>query len=283
VARVCEGCGEAAAKLFGKLLPSGVATPGHHVLAVEAGSAHVGYAWLRIAASDAIVYDLDISDESLGKAAMGAVESFAAERGATLVRINVFRCDAGLRRIVDGLGFSVANSQMRRRLDGPAAPVSDHPSVELRPMSDEDFAEFVATETAGYAEGLVRARLAGTLAEALKRSVAESAESLPDGIRTEGQTLLTAYAGDASVGTLWLEIGEPGSMAYVSDLRVKPECRRHGYGRSIMLAAERLCRQRGATMIGLSVFGFNDSAQALYEHLGYEITEQMHWKDVSAA
>jgi len=35
---------------------------------------------------------------------------------------------------------------------------------------------------------------------------------------------------------------------------------------------------RGAAIIDLAVFGFNEGAQALYEHIGYEITEQMCWE-----
>jgi ribosomal protein S18 acetylase RimI-like enzyme len=274
----------AVAKLLARLMPEGAATDGHHVRAISADGARIGYAWLRISGPDAFVYDLVVTDRAYESQVAEALDTYAAGAGATVLRMNVFRDDANLARIVGGRGFAISNSQMRLPLDG-VDPDRSRPDgvVELRPMAAEDFDAFVAAETVDYAEGLVRSRLAGSLAEALERSKSESAESLPDGVDTEGQRLLTAYADGVAIGTVWLEIGDPGSTAFVSDIHVRPDFRRRGHARRIMLAAERLCREAGVAVVGLSVFGFNEGARALYDQLGYMVTEEMLWKELPSS
>jgi ribosomal protein S18 acetylase RimI-like enzyme len=55
---------------------------------------------------------------------------------------------------------------------------------------------------------------------------------------------------------------------------VHEDLRRRGYGRSVIRAAEEACRRLGVASVGLSVFGFNDGARALYEQLGFTVTAQ---------
>jgi ribosomal protein S18 acetylase RimI-like enzyme len=45
-----------------------------------------------------------------------------------------------------------------------------------------------------------------------------------------------------------------------------------GYGRAIAAAAETKCREMRVVSIGLTVFGPNNAAQSLYQHLGFEVT-----------
>ena len=75
---------------------------------------------------------------------------------------------------------------------------------------------------------------------------------------------------------LWLATRSPnGAQAgWIYDVEVDEAHRGKGYGREIMLLAERECRRRGLTSLRLNVFGPNTVAQRLYESLGYEITSQ---------
>ena len=84
----------------------------------------------------------------------------------------------------------------------------------------------------------------------------------------------TALDADTEVGMLWLAFTEKtdGLHAFGYDFLVTTELRRRGYGRAIMAAAEEACRERGVVEIGLSVFGFNSGARALYEQMGFEVT-----------
>jgi GNAT superfamily N-acetyltransferase len=279
-----------ASRFVAKLLPKGSATPGHHVLDIVTGSGPIGHLLIRIDGPDAFLFDIEVSEQAidagLATEIMNVIEAYAAGRGADLLRLNVFRSEVATHRIVDGSGFTVSTSQMRRWPAG-GGPIGcpDRPRVELRPMSAEEFAEFLPIQESSYAHDLVRSRKATSIEEACQQSAEENAESFPDGVDSEDQTLLTAFAGERRVGTLWLDlsVGFEGPKAFIDDLYVRPELRRCGYGRGIMLAAERYCVERGAVEMGLSVFGFNEAARALYEQVGYAITEQMLWKDISAA
>jgi ribosomal protein S18 acetylase RimI-like enzyme len=263
-----ETAAASAAELFAALLPDGVATDGHHILDLGGGRGHV---WMRVTGSEAFVLDWEVFDRD-------AIERAAIDLGASLLRINVFSSDGIARALVDAQGFNVTNYQMRKRLDLAATvPGSD---VDLRSMTADEFAVFRETEERSYAEDLVRARQERSLEEALARSVAENDESFPDGVKSVGPILRTAFVDDAAVGTLWMEID--GSSAFVYDLYVRPDVRRNGYGRAIMEGAEAEARKRGTDVLGLSVFGFNDAAIALYRSLGFEVTEQMLWKALTS-
>lgn len=73
---------------------------------------------------------------------------------------------------------------------------------------------------------------------------------------------------------VWLGITQKsdGLHAFGYDFMVPEHLRRSGYGRAIMVAAEKLCKERGVISVGLSVFGFNAGAQALYEQMGFEVS-----------
>ena len=66
----------------------------------------------------------------------------------------------------------------------------------------------------------------------------------------------------------------PGSTT----LTIDEAQRGKGYGKAMMLAAERELVQRGVTKLGLNVFGSNKTAIGLYERLGYEVISQQMTK-----
>lgn len=62
----------------------------------------------------------------------------------------------------------------------------------------------------------------------------------------------------------------PGDCPDIEDLFVREDMRSHGVGAQILQTAEKLARERGCKMIGLSVSATgNDRARQLYERLGY--------------
>ena len=60
-----------------------------------------------------------------------------------------------------------------------------------------------------------------------------------------------------------------GTCPDIEDLLVAEQYRSQGIGAQILLAAERLVKERGYSQIGLSVDVHNTRAYALYERLGY--------------
>ena len=56
------------------------------------------------------------------------------------------------------------------------------------------------------------------------------------------------------------------------DIVIDEPYRRRGYGQAAMLALEDSVRSLGLRGIALHVFGHNTAARALYERLGYTVT-----------
>ncbi|WP_110238990.1 GNAT family N-acetyltransferase [Nocardioides gilvus] len=79
---------------------------------------------------------------------------------------------------------------------------------------------------------------------------------------------------DDIVGYLWIgrDNSGDGTSWWVWDVVVEPERRGQGHGRAAMQLAEGHARAQGARTLGLSVFGFNAVARAMYESAGYETT-----------
>ena len=147
------------------------------------------------------------------------------------------------------------------------------PEVRLEPMSDEQYAEFRTRSEASYATQIAASR-AVPLPEARRQAAEDHERLLPEGVRTPGHYLWTAYDGAEPVGDLWLhmETRPDGRHAFGYGFEVRPELRRRGYGRAITEAAEQKCRELNVVSIGLTVFGPNKAAQNLYEDLGFEVT-----------
>jgi GNAT superfamily N-acetyltransferase len=140
-------------------------------------------------------------------------------------------------------------------------------------MSADQFRAYRDIAERTYAKNIVKS---GTMPglEALQKATRDFDSLLPEGIDTPGHEFWTALDADREVGMLWLAFSEKsdGLHAFGYDFLVTPELRRQGYGRAIMAAAEELCRELGVVEVGLSVFGFNSSAQSLYEQMGFEVT-----------
>ncbi|WP_238449342.1 N-acetyltransferase [Micromonospora sp. 4G55] len=146
-------------------------------------------------------------------------------------------------------------------------------TIRLEPMTEARYARYRERAEVDYADSIAASGLLPP-SEARDKARRDHARLLPDGLRTEGQRLCIAYAGDDEVGVLWLHLERrsDGLHASVYDVEVRADRRRRGYGRAMMRAAEQLCRELGVVSIGLNVFGQNSGARALYEQLGYEVT-----------
>lgn len=64
-------------------------------------------------------------------------------------------------------------------------------------------------------------------------------------------------------------VGYEGHRGWINYLAVAPEFRGRGYGRQLMLEAERLLRARGCPKINLQVRSSNLDIQKFYHELGY--------------
>ena len=145
-------------------------------------------------------------------------------------------------------------------------------TLRLELMTEEQYRRYRDGAGVSYAQHIAESGMLPP-AEARQKARDDYARLLPDGLATEGHHLWTAYDGDVEVGLLWLHVERKsdGLHAFVYDFEVRPELRRKGYGRAILETAEARCREWGVVSTGLSVFGANVGARALYEQLGFQV------------
>lgn len=142
----------------------------------------------------------------------------------------------------------------------------------LQSMSESDYADWWQIGVRDFAEDKI-ANGTWIKEEAVGKSESTFRELLPVGLETEGQYLFTIRQQDTGgrVGFLWF--GRHEQQAYVYDLYVFPEHRRHGHARAAMTLLEQEAARRGFSEIGLHVFGQNAAARDLYAQLGYGVTD----------
>jgi ribosomal protein S18 acetylase RimI-like enzyme len=148
--------------------------------------------------------------------------------------------------------------------------------VRLEPMTEDQYEAWRAGAEEHYTQSVAAS---GRSAPDAARDAADTyARLLPDGSATPGHHFWYAYDGDRRVGFLWVTVAH--DTAFVHNVAVEPGLRRRGYGRAIMLAAERWCHGHALRRIGLHVFAHNTGAQAFYEQLGFTETGRNLAKDL---
>lgn len=105
------------------------------------------------------------------------------------------------------------------------------------------------------------------------------AAMMPEGRPGPEQHVMEVRAEDRPVGAVWLAEREAGEW-FLYEISIEREMRGRGLGRSAMLAVEAFVREHGGTRIGLSVFGSNEIAQALYRSLDYSVIAMAMTKEL---
>jgi GNAT superfamily N-acetyltransferase len=151
--------------------------------------------------------------------------------------------------------------------------------IRLRPMTAAEFGAFRARCVRDYAAAHVRA--GDWDPDAAEESAAREMDGmLPGGVATPGVLLLVAEnAGAGAVGAAWVALDRV--TAWLVEIDIHPEHRGKGYGRALLAAVERESARRGATALGLNVFGPNAAARRLYETSGYQITALQMRKELA--
>lgn len=146
--------------------------------------------------------------------------------------------------------------------------------VQLIPMSENEFKDYLKAAVEEYAQEHVRAGNWDP-AEALQKSEHEFRQLLPQGVASPDQHLFSIVddAG-AKVGILWFAVQYKGvyPYAFVYDFMIDEQFRRKGYGRQAFAVLEEKAKSLDLDSIALHVFGHNQAAIALYQAAGYETT-----------
>jgi ribosomal protein S18 acetylase RimI-like enzyme len=145
----------------------------------------------------------------------------------------------------------------------------DTAMVTLRPMTEAEYEAFLAALRPSYGADTAQAEDL-PLEKAQTAATAQTAQLLPQGFRTPDHHFWRVVAEDgAVVGSLWVHHKPDQRRAFIYEIEIDEAQRGRGYGEAAMRALEETLRSMQVTHIGLSVFGFNTTARALYDKLGY--------------
>ncbi|WP_371615016.1 GNAT family N-acetyltransferase [Streptomyces sp. NBC_00454] len=215
-------------------------------------------------------------DRRRGRATVAALaaEEVLRSWGCRRVRVSVPAGSAGGLRMADSLGYAEYSRNMAKEL--PAEPPALPEGVAGRPMTEAEFGIWLAGARESYAQSWIGRGMPAQAAHA--KSVADHASLLPGGLATGGVSFGVLEAAGTPVGTVW--VAPSGEASYVFDVAVAEEHRGRGYGRGLMLLAERTALAAGHRVLALHVFTDNTPALRLYESLGYRTTDFNYAKDL---
>lgn len=235
----------------------------------------VGQVWTVCEGEETGVYDLHLDEPDRAAELLPALLEIARADGSRMLGVGSGPDNPAASTLVAAPGFVARATNMVLDLD---AAVAD-PGLELRPMTPAEFDAFTEVMVVDYAATLTEAGLSQE--RALERSREQMGQLIPDGQDSAGMEFFTGWAGGAPVGRLWLNADQP--MAFVYDVEVLEEQRRKGYGAGLMNAAAIWSREHGHPVLGLNVFAHNPGARALYDKLGFRVTNDYHTLDVTDA
>jgi ribosomal protein S18 acetylase RimI-like enzyme len=193
----------------------------------------------------------------------------------------------GLVREGEGVAAQVLRSSGVREVDVRStvvallegSPLGPPREVRLRPMTDDEFVDYLDWVVDDYAAELERnGKAVGEAAADASRS--SFASLLPGGVNTPEHVLLIAEDPEdgARVGVLWFgpSTDDP-KVAWIYDVTIDPDRRGEGWGRAALRAFEGEAGARGFARAGLNVYADNHVARRLYESMGYvETARQLH-------
>ncbi|MEU3221347.1 GNAT family N-acetyltransferase [Streptomyces sp. NPDC006971] len=199
------------------------------------------------------------------RAARDWAESWCAERGARRMDVRLIGPDDGP---FDDYGV---RGQVRAR--PVASPPEPLDGITARPMTPDEFPEWLAAEKDSYVHGILRA---GALSpeDAVRKSDRDFAKLIPEGLATPGNTFLVLETGGGKIGTGWLKHGYLPGVTYGYSLHVQERHRGRGYGRAAMTAGERATLAAGDSALMFTVWGGNEVAMNLYTSAGYHVVEE---------
>jgi RimJ/RimL family protein N-acetyltransferase len=155
--------------------------------------------------------------------------------------------------------------------------------IHLEPMTEAEFQAYLKPAIDDYGQGHVKSGR-WRAEEATEKSAAEFRELLPNGVHSADQHLFAIKdEAGTQVGMLWFAVRDNNGKrsAFIYDVRIGEAFQRRGYATQAFQALETLARDMGLAAISLHVFGHNTGARALYEKLGYIVTNLHMTKSLS--
>ncbi|MEV4949549.1 GNAT family N-acetyltransferase [Streptomyces sp. NPDC053755] len=246
------------------------------------GSLHLSTA-PGFGAACGVIEDLRI-DERDRRRGRGTVAALAAEEvlrgwGCREVQISVPAAAEAALRMATALGYVERSRNMDKDL--PREPPVLPPDVGIRRMTEQEYASWAVKAEEEFARSWMDRGVPEDQARA--KAEASHRELLPRGLASPGTEIHVAVRDGQTVGWIWTgrrELSPGRNGAYVYDIEVAEGSRGRGYGRALMLLAERVALDAGQSLLGLHVFSGNAPALRLYASLGYRTTHVNSYKQV---
>lgn len=148
-------------------------------------------------------------------------------------------------------------------------------SVTIRRMTNDEFEVFYQWSIEHHAKHLME-ELHMTQEDAIKETMEEIANMLPDGFNMEHNDLLTIVAEGESVGFIWTiyEEAEGRKQCFICDFAIWESKRRKGYATEALRLEEKNAVEAGCQESVLFVADRNMAARALYRKCGYQFLRQ---------
>jgi RimJ/RimL family protein N-acetyltransferase len=147
--------------------------------------------------------------------------------------------------------------------------------VQLVPMKPVEFEAFLAQDILEYAQENIRAGY-WTPEEAAEKARAAHERFLPQGMGTPDHYFFTIRVVEEqqAVGVVWFAIRRESAApsGFIYDLFIDEPHRGKGFATQAMLALEEKAKALGLQALYLHVFAQNQTARALYDKLGYQVT-----------
>lgn len=142
--------------------------------------------------------------------------------------------------------------------------------LRLRPLRDDELAEFIEASRGEYVVGLVEhARMPEDFAH--RKAEGDLASVSAVASNPEGHSLYWIENEGERIGRLWFEerpSPRVGRFAWLNEVEIDEPFRGCGHGRRAMHLLEEEVRRRGLPEIVLNVWGGNDVARELYRSGG---------------
>jgi GNAT superfamily N-acetyltransferase len=264
-------------------LPAGrTHAPRSQQFTVRSNGRPVGSVWLAVQGRQGWIRDLLIAPEHRrrghGSVAVLTAEELLRDWGCQRALVPVSAGEPAGLALAEGLGYVLERQVMVVGLDEPRDPRASAlpPGAGIRPLRANEYPGWLADQQDEYVRTVV-ARGDLSRVEAEQRVPEVYAAILPHGVDSPGAAVRVLEVGGRRVGTVLVAfsaewVAGRGWVYYVS---VDEDARGRGYGRSLMLAAERECRAAGLRELGLNVFADNPAALRLYASLGYQVESRI--------
>ena len=150
-------------------------------------------------------------------------------------------------------------------------------SVMIRKMTEDEFSYVHQWSVEQYTKELMD-ELQMSEEEAIKKTMEEVSEMLPDGLNTSNNYLMSIIEAESEemIGFIWTlhEMTDGRKQCFICDFAVWESKQQKGYGKRALDLTEQKAVEAGCQECVLFVNDHNHRAIKLYDKCGYEVLRQ---------